>query len=217
MSLRHGTGHLADELSEYAAGRLPDSLTLHWDRHLVACQSCRSEVEVERRLQAVLRSGPSVPPSLRTTLIAMGATRPMTALPTAARGRQVPEVPLVPFGSTPLPNGYSLPTVLPASPALHRSPLRSAVMATMVAGASAAAAWGLGVTAGATAAATNGVVRPTTTTAVTTTARTTRPTTAFGPGAQIGVTRATAPAAYHWIAQVAGLGLRPPDPAQSTP
>lgn len=214
MSLRHGTGHLSDDLSEYAAGRLPDTRTLHWDRHLVACETCRSDVDVERRLQAVLTSGPSMPPSLRTTLIAMGAARPMTTLPTPAHGTQVPDVPVVPYGLT-LSPGYTLPTVLPASPALHRSALRSAVMATMVAGASAAAAWGLGVTAGATAAATSGVVRPVTTTAVTT-SRSTRPTTAVGPGGQIGFTR-TVPAAYHWTAQMAGLGLGVPHTAQSAP
>ena len=59
-----------------------------------------------------------------------------------------------------MPISYTLPTVRPTAPALHRSPLRSAVMATVVAGASAAAAWGLGVTAGASGIATSGVGPP---------------------------------------------------------
>ncbi|GEM_PF-966206 len=229
MNLRPGPGHLTDELSEYAAGRLPDVRALHWDRHLVACETCRASVSVERRLQAVMTAGPSMPSSLRTTLIAMGAdlslpaSMPVSvpAQPVAARvsaGRRVPSVPDVPpapFGLT-LPTAYALPTVRPTSPPLHRSPLRSAVMATVVAGASAAAAWGLGVTTGATGVATSGVrPAPAATTATTRAAGSSG--SSGGLGTQIGSPSTAVPAAYRWTAQMAGLRVGPTEQAQSTP
>ena len=43
-----------DELTEYAAGRLPVDRQWAWDRHLVACQACAHDVAQERRLRSAL-------------------------------------------------------------------------------------------------------------------------------------------------------------------
>lgn len=221
MNLRPGPGHLTDELSEYAAGRLPDVRTLHWDRHLVACETCRAAVGMERRLQAVLTAGPAMPQSLRTALIAMGAPTAQPAQPTlmpsmAASGLPtVPPVPQAPSAMT-MPISYNLPTVRPTAPALHRSPLRSAVMATVVAGASAAAAWGLGVTAGATGIATSGVGPPAP--ASTAATRSSGPTGSTGGSrVPVGSSSTAVPAVYRWTAQMAGVRVGPSEQAQSTP
>lgn len=228
MNLRPGPGHLTDELSEYAAGRLPDARALHWDRHLVACETCRASVAVERRLQAVLTAGPSMPSSLRTTLIAMGADLSTGSMPGAFPAQSasarvptgrgvpgVPDVPQAPFGLT-LPTAYALPTVRPTSPPLHRSPLRSAVMATVVAGASAAAAWGLGVTTGATGVATSGV-RPAPAATTASTRSTGTSGSVGGVRTQLGSSSTAVPVVYRWTAQMAGLGVGPTEQAQSTP
>lgn len=62
----------------------------------------------------------------------------------ALRSRRsvVPPIPVPVRRAEPL----RLPTVAPATPALHRSTRRAAMAAGLVAGASAAAAWGIGVT-----------------------------------------------------------------------
>lgn len=143
MSLVPRRSCLGDALSEYAAGRLGDAAMRRWDRHLVACEVCRRAVADERRLQLLFATAqPAVPGGLRSSLLAMGAASAVTP---AADGPTVPDVPSAPF-SLNLSPADCLPVVRPSAPALHRSALRSAVMATVVAGASAAAAWGLGVT-----------------------------------------------------------------------
>jgi hypothetical protein len=153
---------LGPELSAYADRSLcPDELIL-WDRHLVACTSCRSTVAAERRLLASLRGagGPEVPSALRASLLSLGASaaddagaaRPPRDGCSPAHGSTpgravrrdggpvVPPVPRRPAGP-PAP----IPVVHRTAPALHRSPVRATVFAGLAAGASAAAAWSFAV------------------------------------------------------------------------
>jgi hypothetical protein len=117
---------LDDELSEYAAGRLPAPRVRVWERHLAVCDLCAVGLRRERRLRAVLAGGPSMPGDLREALIAMG------------RGLGAPSVP---GGAGPEP----LALLTPTAPPCHRSPLRATVVAAAAAGVSAAAAWSLTV------------------------------------------------------------------------
>ncbi|HEX5969141.1 MAG TPA: hypothetical protein VFY88_11740, partial [Intrasporangium sp.] len=73
------------------------------------------------------------------------ATPGPTAPPTP--GPRIPLGPLAWGGRAILPAGVPEPlsTVAPTAPALHRSPMRAAVIASLAAGASVAAAWGLAV------------------------------------------------------------------------
>ena len=168
MSLLPGRRCLGDEISEYAAGRLDPRAARERDLHLVACQTCRAAVEQERRLQAAISGAPVVPAGLRSSLLSLAAT--VAASGDAVGDRpDVPPVPRAPLGATaPLGSGIgaagfgssALPVVAPGAPALHRSALRSAVVATAVAGASAAAALGLGVTS--SQAVSSGTARPAT-------------------------------------------------------
>lgn len=142
MTLLSGRRCLGDEISEYAAGRLDPRAARQVDLHLVACQSCRMGVDQERRLQLAFTSGaPAVPADLRSTLLSLAAS---AAASQEARAG-LPQVPRAPMGMPSLPPA-ALPVVAPGAPALHRSVLRSAVIATAVAGASAAAAFGLTIT-----------------------------------------------------------------------
>lgn len=159
--LARPTRCLGPELSAYADRSLcPDELIL-WDRHLVACTSCRSAVAAERRLLASLRGagGPEVPSALRASLLSLGAAAggdPGTARaqhdawtpsdgPLTGRekrpdgGPAVPPVPRRPAGPPPIP------VVDRTAPALHRSAVRATVFAGLAAGASAAAAWSFAV------------------------------------------------------------------------
>lgn len=117
-----------EELTEYAAGRLPLDRQWAWDRHLVACQVCAHDVAQERRLRSALAGAPSMPGDLRSTLIALGA-----ALATDLGPRPVPAV------------HAQLPLLHPSAPPCHRSALRATVVAAAAAGLSAAAAWSLTV------------------------------------------------------------------------
>lgn len=154
MSPLPGRRCLGDEISEYAAGRLDPHSARQWDLHLVACASCRDAVEQERRLQSAFSAvAPAIPPSLRSTLLSLAATV-AASLPDEDGGGAVPRAPL---GLAALSHP-ALPVVPPGAPAMHRSPLRSAVIATAVAGASAAAALGLGMTTAQTV--TSGTPRP---------------------------------------------------------
>jgi hypothetical protein len=107
-----------------------------YDKHLVCCAVCRALADQERRIVTSLRSDTGVPQSLRSSLMGL-----------AAGSSSVPDVPRPPLGfrmpSAALP--APVPTVAPTSPALHRSPVRAAVVASLAAGASVAAAWGLAV------------------------------------------------------------------------
>ncbi len=117
-----------EELTEYAAGRLPLDRQWAWDRHLVACQLCAQEVASERRLRSALAGAPSMPGDLRSSLLALGA-----ALATD-------------LGPRPVPSGHEQLALLhPSAPPCHRSALRATVVAAAAAGLSAAAAWSLTV------------------------------------------------------------------------
>jgi hypothetical protein len=121
---------LGDELTEYAAGRLPLPRQWAWDRHLVTCRVCAHAVDEERRLRSALAGVPSMPGDLRSTLLALGSS-----LATEAPRRPVPV------------SAHHRPLALlaPSAPACHRSPLRATVVAAAAAGVSAAAAWSLTV------------------------------------------------------------------------
>lgn len=117
-----------DELTEYAAGRLPLERQWAWDRHLVACRACGQEVAQERRLRSALAGAPSMPGDLRSSLLALG-----TALSAEVGPRPVPAAP------------DPLRLLAPTAPPCHRSALRATVIAAAAAGVSAAAAWSLTV------------------------------------------------------------------------
>lgn len=114
-----------DELPDYVSGKLSAQRTLEWDRHLISCVNCQHAVVGERRLQTLLASGcPSMPGSLHAQLVALASA--MTGPPMDQSSERAP-----------------LQMVAPSAPPAHRSPLRSAAMATAAAGATAAVAWTL--------------------------------------------------------------------------
>ncbi len=76
------------ELTEYAAGRLSGERMAAWDLHLVACASCRALLAEERRLTAALSGAPSLPGSLRGSLLALAAA-PLS-VPRAGRPSRPP-------------------------------------------------------------------------------------------------------------------------------
>ena len=117
-----------EELTEYAAGRLPLDRQWAWDRHLVACQTCAHDVAQERRLRSALAGAPSMPGDLRSSLLALG-----NAL-------------AADLGPRPVPAPHDrLALLAPSAPPCHRSALRATVVAAAAAGVSAAAAWSLTV------------------------------------------------------------------------
>lgn len=117
-----------DEIPDYVSGHLSPQRTDAWDRHLISCVGCQHAVAAERRLQSLLSSGcPSMPGSLHAQLVALASS--MTG-PAMAQTRERAPLEMVP----------------PSAPPAHRSPLRSAALATAAAGATAAVAWSLTVT-----------------------------------------------------------------------
>ena len=114
-------------LSAYADRSLPAATLLACDQHVAICPGCLDAVGAERRLLSSLRSAvtPGLPLRLESALRDLA-------------GHAVPPVPT----SGPSP----LALVGRAAPAMHRSPVRAAMLASLAAGASAAAAWSLGVT-----------------------------------------------------------------------
>lgn len=132
------TPHLRGNVRAYVDRALPAPILHAFDKHVVCCALCRALADQERRIVATLRSETGVPQSLRSSLIGLAG---------AAGSPPVPDVPRAPLGlrmpQTSLP--APVPTVAPTSPALHHSPVRAAVVASLAAGASVAAAWGLAV------------------------------------------------------------------------
>jgi hypothetical protein len=139
------------QVSAYVDRRL-DARALHaFDQHLAVCLVCQHAAAEERRLLTSLRSGPTpgFSPDLQSMLLAMAQSAPSSAgapAPTGAAGvvdrtAGVPAIPRAPESVRHL----RIPTVAPATPALHRSPRRAAAIAGLAAGASAAAAIGLAV------------------------------------------------------------------------
>ncbi|OFE16785.1 hypothetical protein BA895_04255 [Humibacillus sp. DSM 29435] len=151
------TPHLRGHVRAYVDRALPPALLHVYDRHLVYCRVCQSAADQERRIVLALRSHTDIPTSLRSSLMGLAVSTP--AMPTtglgqpprAAAGPEVPPVPEAPPGSLVSSHRMHealhdrLPTVRPTAPALHRSPVRAAVVASIAAGASVAAAWGLAV------------------------------------------------------------------------
>lgn len=118
--------HLDEMLSAYADRSLPAATLLACDRHVAICPGCRDAVEAERRLLSSLRSDatPELPSGLESALLCLA----VYAVPTVPTR---PPSPLVVVGRS--------------APAMHRSPVRAALLASLAAGASAAAAWSVGV------------------------------------------------------------------------
>jgi hypothetical protein len=132
------TPHLRGNVRAYVDRALPAPILHAFDKHVVCCALCRALADQERRIVATLRSETGVPQSLRSSLIGLAGPSGSTVVP------DVPRPPLgfrMPQASPPAP----VPTVAPTSPALHHSPVRAAVLASLAAGASVAAAWGLAV------------------------------------------------------------------------
>lgn len=125
---------LGPELSSYADRTLPAAALQVWDRHLVACMSCRQAVDAERRMLSSLRSsaGPALPGDLRAMLLSVAyCTGDDSARLATAGPDRMPAA--------------QLPVVDRSAPAQHRSAVRATVFAGLAAGASAAAAWSLAV------------------------------------------------------------------------
>ena len=118
--------HLDTTLSAYADRALPAAALLTCDQHVAICPRCRAAVDTERRLLSSLRTAvtPGLSCRLEAALLDLAAH-------TAANEAT--------FGPAPLR------VVRPAAPAMHHSPVRAVMLAGLVAGASAAAAWSLGV------------------------------------------------------------------------
>ncbi|GAA2492953.1 hypothetical protein [Terrabacter carboxydivorans] len=141
------TPHLKGHVRAYVDRALPPAMLHLYDKHLVCCTLCRAAADQERRIVAALRSDTGVPMSLRTSLMGLGATAGAPQPPPAPPASSGPRIPLPPLGLR-MPSAPSydpVPTVRPTAPALHRSPMRAAVVASIAAGASVAAAWGLAI------------------------------------------------------------------------
>lgn len=124
----------ADELSEYAAGRLSAPRVAAWDAHLHECARCRYALAEEQWVRTRLSAGgPSMSGGLHSSLLALAASGPAIPEPTDEQR--------VPRGVEPLP------VLSPSAPPAHRSALRSTALAAAAVGASVAAAWSLGVVA----------------------------------------------------------------------
>jgi len=118
--------HLDTTLSAYADRALPAAALLTCDQHVAICPRCRAAVEAERRLLSSLRTAvtPGLSCRLEAALLDLAAH-------TAA--------------NEPTSGPAPLRVVRPAAPAMHHSPVRAVMLAGLVASASAAAAWSLGV------------------------------------------------------------------------
>jgi len=128
-ALPAGSGHLGGHVSAYVDRCLPAHEQLAFDRHVVVCIACRTVADDERRLLASLRAAPIPRPnsSLAAALRDMASFDPSATYP-------------VPTATRP-----QLVVLRRTAPPMHRSPVRAALVAGLAAGASAAAAWSLGV------------------------------------------------------------------------
>ena len=118
--------HVDAMLSAYADRSLPAATLLACDQHVAICPGCREAVDGERRLLSSLRTAatPELPSRLESAVLGL-AVYPVPTVPTRRLS------PLVVVGRS--------------APAMHRSPVRAALLASLAAGAAAAAAWSVGV------------------------------------------------------------------------
>ncbi len=140
------TPHLGANVRAYVDGALDERTLMGFDRHLVACMVCFDAVQRERQLVSSLRKGstPQVSAGLESLLLGLCSTAPETPADGPAPG--LATVPTTPRGLPPMPM-MRLATVAPSAPAQHHSPRRAAFLATVAAGATAAAAWSLATVA----------------------------------------------------------------------
>ena len=142
------TPHLRGHVRAYVDRALPPAVLHLYDRHLVACMICRSAADQERRIVSALRADAcDLPGSLRPSLMSLATAPAAAPQPLSPHGPHIPLGPLARGGRGIVPAGAPEPlsTVPPTAPALHRSPMRAAMIASLAAGASVAAAWGLAV------------------------------------------------------------------------
>ena len=118
--------HVGAMLSAYADRSLPAATLLACDRHVAICPGCRDAVDAERRLLSSLRTAATPELSSRLELALLDLA--VHTMPSSPARRPSP-----------------LAVVGRSAPAMHRSPVRAAVLASLAAGASAAAAWSVGV------------------------------------------------------------------------
>ena len=113
-------------LCAYADRTLPPATLLACDQHVAICPGCRAAVDAERRLLSSLRTAvtPGFSRRLESALLDLAAQ---------------------PGSPQPMRGPAPLKVVGRASPAMHHSPVRAVMLASFAAGASAAAAWSLGV------------------------------------------------------------------------
>ena len=118
--------HLGEMLSPYADRSLGVATLLVCDRHVSICPGCRAAVDAERRMLRSLRTAamPGLSSRFASTLLDVGEETGPLVCATAHS---------------------PLALVDRSAPALYRSAARAAMLAGLVAGASAAAAWSLGV------------------------------------------------------------------------
>lgn len=161
---------LGHNVSAFVAGELDPAGHLNAERHLVACQLCRAEVELERRVRDTLRAAPVMPAALLATLMSVSQEIPVQpaahsigrpgATPVGTRVPAVPMAPTVGLGAAapaawlvrPVPERATGPLRVlgPQAPAQHRSALRATAFATAAAGASIVALWAFSVGPGGT-------------------------------------------------------------------
>lgn len=139
------TPHLRGHVRAYVDRALPVTALRVFDQHLVACEVCRAAAEQERRIVAALRADTGVPQSLRSSLMSLAVDQYDAPDVPQAPARVRMHLPASPFRDVQPVTREPVPTVAPNAPALHRSPVRAAVVASLAATASVAAAWGLTV------------------------------------------------------------------------
>lgn len=145
------TPHLRGQVRAYVDRSLPEPVLRCFDRHVVYCMTCRAAADQERRIVASLRADADVPQGLRSALLGLGSTSPAGRPagpawgPRSSGAAHDPMAPEAPSGirMPPSPVREAIPTVPPQAPALHRSPMRAALFASLAAGASVAVAWSL--------------------------------------------------------------------------
>ena len=139
--VRSGTC-LGEWISEYVDGTLSALEQYTADRHLILCQGCRAEVELERRLRATLRCEPRIPDALLSMLMSLSAPTPVPQ--ESSHGVRVSSIPDITQSTERVSAGRApgpLRVLAPNAPAQHRSALRAAACASGAAGASIAAVW----------------------------------------------------------------------------